>query len=304
MGIYDRDYYREQPQGLSLRGPRTVVGILILLNVLVYLADLIFWPQSRWLSERLLCLSNHTLWQPYLWWQFLTYGFAHGEWPGHIVFNMLQLWFLGRAVEVHYGRAEFLRFYLASLIVGGVIWALGDWVWAAGSGAQAAQLRIALGASGAVCAVVLLFVLNFPHQTLVLFPIPIPVKAWVIGLALVGLNLLGAMRLAPEMQDAKTAYNVHLAGIGFALLYFYNRWHLGRLTRWLPSKDRLLAILRFRRRPSLGVFRPPENDDEKLSEQVDRILEKIQAQGADSLTRRERRILRQASRIFQQRRRD
>jgi len=138
----------------------------------------------------------------------------------------------------------------------------------------------------------------------VLFPIPIPVKAWVIGLALVGLNLLGAMRLAPEMQDAKTAYNVHLAGIGFALLYFYNRWHLGRLTRWLPSKDRLLAILRFRRRPSLGVFRPPENDDEKLSEQVDRILEKIQAQGADSLTRRERRILRQASRIFQQRRRD
>jgi len=124
MGIYDRDYYREQPQGLSLRGPRTVVGILILLNVLVYLADLIFWPQSRWLSERLLCLSNHTLWQPYLWWQFLTYGFAHGEWPGHIVFNMLQLWFLGRAVEVHYGRAEFLRFYLASLIVGGVIWAL------------------------------------------------------------------------------------------------------------------------------------------------------------------------------------
>jgi len=308
MGIYDRDYYREPPPGLSVRGPRTVVGVLVVINVLVYLADLIFWPEERMLSERLLSASNLTLTHPYLWWQFLTYGFAHAAWPAHIIFNMLQLWFLGRAVEQWYGRGEFLRVYLVMIVLGGVFWGLGDWVWSAAGGVHvqpgapgAIHSRL-LGASGAVCGVVMLFVLNFPHQTLILFPIPIPVKAWVVGLLLIGINLLGALFPAADEQTSQVAFGVHLTGIGFALLYFYNRWNLGRLTAFWPSGFGRL----FGRGRSLGVVRPPEEDDgdDELAEQVDRILEKIQSQGTDSLTRRERRILQNASRVFQQRRRE
>ncbi len=265
MGIYDRDYYRESRRGLELHSPRTVVGVLILVNVVLYLADLVLWPQRHWLTFWL-AASNLTLVRPYLWWQFLTYGFAHDPWPGHIVFNMLQLWFLGRAVEQLYGRGEFLRLYLVMVVLGGVLWAL-----PAEPGAVSSRM---LGASGAVCGVVMLFVLNFPYQTLVLFPFPIPVKAWVVGLLLIGLNLLGALPPGSYGLGSRVAFGVHLTGIGFALLYFYNRWNLGRLTAVVSSWfGRLFGRGRGR---SLGIVRPPEEEEDELDAQLDRILEKIQ----------------------------
>ena len=43
VGIYDREYYREQQRpGFSLYLPRTVVGALIAINVAVWLADIQF----------------------------------------------------------------------------------------------------------------------------------------------------------------------------------------------------------------------------------------------------------------------
>ena len=41
MGIQDRDYYREQQPGFSIRAPRTIVGMLILANVVVFVANLL-----------------------------------------------------------------------------------------------------------------------------------------------------------------------------------------------------------------------------------------------------------------------
>ena len=76
---------------------------------------------------------------------------------------------------------------------------------------------------GAVSGVTILFVLNFPHVTLMLFPIPIPIKAWVIGVLLVVCNV--SARLP---RPGNVAFGVHLAGIVFAWLYFQHRWNLGR----------------------------------------------------------------------------
>ena len=217
MGIYDRDYYRNQRRQPAFSGPRSIVGTLILVNVALYLIDGLFFGEAHELTYSL-AMSDKTLLRPWLWWQFLTYGFVHAPSPGHILFNMLQLWFLGRTVELHYGSREFLRVYLAMIIVGGVAWALGYRL----SG-QTEQATLLLGASGAVCGVVLLFVLNFPNQTLVLFPIPIPIQAWVLGILLVVFNVVGAVS-----QQGNTAFGVHLAGLGFAYLYFSNNWRLGR----------------------------------------------------------------------------
>ena len=73
-------------------------------------------------------------------WQLLTYGFLHdgpslevqeqlrrfGEAqdfnPWHLVFNMLTLWFFGRELEALMGRAEFLRFYCAAIVLAGLAW--------------------------------------------------------------------------------------------------------------------------------------------------------------------------------------
>jgi len=285
MGIYDRDYYRGDPRpgpSVTLRAPTTIVGALILINVAVFFANGLLTGRS---NEIAYWLSAHgdTLTKPWMWWQLLTYGFVHS--PSdlkHIIFNMLGLFFLGRAVEMHYGRAEFLRLYLAMLVVGSLVWVLGN---------QNSPHAALMGASGAVTGVVVLFALNFPHQTLLLFFV-LPVPAWLVGVLVVVSDALGAMG---RESSGNIAYGVHLAGAAFAFLYFRFGWNLTRLTRGKFSR------INFRRRPKLRIH-DPGRDEADLSAKVDRILEKIHTQGEASLTRKERRILESASRRYQKRR--
>ncbi len=282
MGIYDRDYYREQRPGFSVRAPSTIVGILIAINVAVFFANGLLTGTANQISY---WLSAHgdTLTKPWMWWQLLTYGFVHS--PNnlrHIIFNMLGLFFLGRAVEMHYGRKEFLRLYLTMLVFGSLVWVVGN---------QAIPHATVLGASGAITGIVVLFALNFPRQMLLLFFV-LPVPAWAVGVLVVVSDVFGAMGRA---GSGNIAYGVHLAGAGFAFLYFRFGWNLTRLT------DRWFSGASFKRRPKLRIH-DPQHDEDKLSGEVDRILEKIHHQGESSLTRKERRILESASRKYQKRR--
>ncbi len=292
MGIYDRDYYQRDRSGFSLSGPRTMVGMLILLNVAAYLADALLTADTHRITG-LLAVQADVLSHPLQWWKLITYGFAHHPNPQHILFNMLGLFFLGPEIENTYGRREFLRIYLAALLAGSLAWAAINW-------AQGNARGTLLGASGAVTAVVVLYALNFPHRTLLLFFI-LPVPAWFAGLLVVLLDLYGAL----QRPDAPVAYVVHLAGAALALVYFQTGLNFGRL---LPDLSWL------RRRPPLRLRRPEPDDHQgdddagaaaeaELNTEVDRILEKISREGEASLTRKERRTLRLASREYQKRHR-
>ena len=298
MGIYDRDYYREQRPGISLRTPRTMVGLLILVNVLVFLANLLLTggakglplsPQNDaiayWLSAR-----GDTLTQPWMWWQFLTYGFVHAPHDfSHILFNMLVLWIFGRPIEGIYGPKEFLRLYLVMLGLGSLLWA-----------ASNTLLRMPgdvplMGASGAVVGMLILFVFHFPRQT-ILFMFVLPMPAWLFGVLLVAGDLYGAVN---RPQGSSVAYTVHLTGAAFAFLYHRFGWRLSGLVG--PR----FSWPRFRRRPKLQIHAPEHPEDRPkadLSAEVDRILEKISRLGEASLTRKERRVLEDASREYQRRR--
>ncbi len=288
MGIYDRDYYREQrPPSFSIRAPRTVVVTLILINVAIYLIDA-FTPETRggghWLSDHM-AVQVGSLARPWMWWQLLTYGFAHSPVSfQHILFNMLMLFFLGRDIESRYGWKEFLRLYLTMLVVAGLAWAIVERL----QGAPA--LYGSYGASGAVTGVVILYALNFPRRTLLLFFV-IPIPAWVLGVLVVGMDMYGAVHPA----GSNIGYTAHLGGAAFAFAYYQLGWNLGRLTggrfSW-PS---------FRRRPKLRIHRPTSREAD-LSAEVDRILKKIHTSGEASLTRKERRLLEDASREYQRRR--
>ena len=101
VGIYDRDYYRQERPGFSLGLPQSAVVILIIANVAVYLIDglLAGNDHKHWVADTLL-LRAGSLTQPWMWWQFLTYGFVHNyHGLSHIIFNMLGLWFFGREIE-------------------------------------------------------------------------------------------------------------------------------------------------------------------------------------------------------------
>ncbi len=295
MGFQDRDYYREEQPGFSARGPRTAIGWLILINVVVFFADGLL-TETPVIND-FLALHVGDLARPWFWWRFLTYGFAHASFgsepglPWHIILNMFGLFMLGRFVEQHYGKREFLRFYLVAIVVSGLIWAL------AGLLTGAPSTQGVVGASGGVVAVIMLFAVSFPRQTVLLFFV-LPVPAWVLGVLLVLGDLSTAMSAATDSGQAPIAWQAHMAGAAFAFIYFRSRWNLTRISEnWFSTSW-------FKRRPKLRVHNPqgeaPPNDD--LADRVDRILEKIHLQGEDSLTAKERRMLKSASRQYQKRR--
>jgi len=303
VGIYDRDYYRQGRSGFQLRAPRTAIGAIILLNVAVFALEIVDEMASGGaLGHRTTIvnlLSTHvavdfpredTLLRPWMWWQFLTCGFVHDPMQmQHIVFNMLVLFFLGRDVEAWYGTREFIRLYLATLVFSSVVFAVANRFF----DPHPQQPSILFGASGAIAGVVVLYALNFPKRILlVMFVLPLP--AWLVGVLAIAIDVWGAMGRA----DQHIAYSAHLGGAAFALAYFNLRWNFGRLFQSVAT------WLKGRSRPSLKVFKPNhERDGPVADEEVDRILEKIHRNGENSLTRKERRILENASREYQRRRR-
>ena len=295
MGIYDRDYERNggfgQQPGLRLDGPRTLTTNLVLLTFGVFLLQMFTQPaepafrgDSGWLTN-FGSLYADVFKHPWFGFQFLTYGFLHD--PGdlrHIIFNMIGLWFFGRAVEQRYGRTEYLAFYLAAIAFAGLAWCVAQWLM------SDPTIRIGmLGASGGLSAILILFALNFPKQMIYIWGI-LPVPAWAFAIFFVGSDVMGALN-----RSGNVAYTAHLGGALFGFLYYHFGW---RVSRWLPSN---FSLPKSPGRSKLRIH-DPEPDDSKTDQRVDEILKKIQAQGQESLTWRERRVLEKASQEYQRKR--
>ncbi len=304
MGLQDRQYYREDsysnPWSHAPAASQSIVVTLIVINVAIFVID-IFSPESssglNWLNHSL-ALSADVFHKPWLLWQLLTHGFAHASISSeafifHVGGNLLILYMLGRPVEQQLGRSEFLRFYLIAIVVTGIGWVLlnmnREAILVDASGAVATQpesepvervAQVLVGASGAVTAVVALFIFRFPHQTLLLFGV-VPLKAWVLGVIVVVVDLLRSLN-----PDTHIAWESHLAGFAFGAAYHHFKWNFHRLQLGQFGHP-------FKSKPSLKVHRPPTGD--RLKFDADEILQKINDHGESSLTARERKILKKYS---------
>lgn len=281
MGIYDRSYYREEVPALQPWDKYSMVTNLIIINAALLVLNFLFTNRDNAISEFLL-LRATDLNEPWNWYRFLTYGFVHGD-VMHLLLNMISLYFLGQAVEARYGRWEFLRFYLLTIIISGVVYGLLRLIPGFPGG------RV-LGASGAVVGVSMLYVYNYPQAT-IMFAGVIPMKAWLLGILTVVGNLTGTSRYV--------AYDVHLVGIACATAYYYLNINLGFMEN---ASDSLRGM--FKRKPKLRVHR--EEDDDPLptrdEAEADRLLEKIHREGQSSLTSKEQKFLEKYSRRVREKR--
>ena len=287
MGFENRDYYREDEyQGgqTGLPGFRfnqqSVIFSLIVINVVIFLLDT-FTPktvgsESHWLGD-LLALKTDRLWAI---WNFLTYGFSHAPLDSktsimHVGFNMLALFMLGRTVEYRLGKAEFLKFYLVAIVVSAIGWMLPRLFFGSPSSI--------VGASGAVSAVVIYFVFLNPHAKLLIWGV-IPTPAWIVGALFLLMNLSTAFR------STNVAWEAHLAGGAFGMLYYKLGWNFAGLQ--MPNL----------KSNNLKIHQPERDVDEKLQEEADRILKKISEQGESSLSRRELKTLNKYSKSIRKNR--
>ncbi|MFM7932148.1 MAG: rhomboid family intramembrane serine protease [Pirellula sp.] len=281
MGLYDRGYYQTD-QDLDMRpgwNQQSAVSQLIIFNVIVFVINLLFGNVTRdnqGAINEALALRPDTLWQPWTWYKTITYAFAHSSRDiSHIFFNMLSLYFMGRSVEMRYGRKEFLKIYMLAALFCGVMTMLLRALMP-GSGAAV------LGASGAVLCISMLFVYNFPNATVYLIVFPMP--AWVLGVIFVLTNFFSS-------PGTGIAYDVHLFGILFATAYFFLGWSFSRLQNPMEGVTSIQKWWKRRKFKLHTQDDPNLSDDELEAKEADRILEKIHASGKDSLTSKEKKFL-------------
>ena len=193
-----------------------IVKNLIIINVLVWIAQLIFDKQYNFTGKLALYPIGTAEFKPY---QIATHMFTHAAYDPagniifyHILFNMFALWMFGKILENVWGGKRFLLFYLIC-----------------GVGAAFTHLAVqyftgsyseAIGASGAIMGIFAAFGYLFPNTELFILYIPIPIKAkWaVIGMAAYDL-------FVGYYGDDNVAHFAHLGGAltGFILVLIWNR---------------------------------------------------------------------------------
>lgn len=294
MGLYDRDYYRTDPAGSGLMGGvAPVCKWLIAVNIGVYVLQLLAYDSvTPWLD-----LDPERVVKHFEIWRLVTYSFLHSRDIWHIVGNMFFLWICGRNVEPIYGPREFLKFYLAAAVFSGACFVA--------FGYAIGKMNPAIGASGAVMAVVMLCSLYYPTQQILLMMI-IPVPLWALVWIYAIFDLWPVLReLGGEGSMNKVANIAHLGGFLYGWLYKKHDLRFSRLLgdmSW-PGLKKLVRSRSVRRNSNVRLYEPPDErrNQADLERQVDEILAKISSQGESSLTDSERNTLKEASRRYKRR---
>jgi membrane associated rhomboid family serine protease len=244
---------------------------LLIINVAMFLGPRVFYF-NLYTFHQIFGLVPARVFGNLFIWQPVTYMFLHGG-TWHILINMFILWMFGSELERTWGSKEFLKFYFVAGIGAGLVNVLfsvfSPSTW---------HIPI-IGASGAIYGVLVAYAMLFPERLVyVYFLIPVKVKYLVIFLI--------AIEFLSTYRADGVAHFAHLGGALFGYLYLkYNlRW---RLRKWSISE--LIQRLREER-----MNRKREEGD-KLMEEVDDILDKINKVGYENLTRREKKILDKAS---------
>jgi len=162
--------------------------------------DLLFWPAE-------IVRRNQ-------YYRFITGGFVHGDLV-HLAFNMISLYSIGEFAEIRLfsnqqvfgenGKLIYLFLYFSAIIVS----VLPDYFKY-----RDTYVYRALGASGAVSAVVFAFIVLQPSMKLYLMFIPIPLPAYVFGL----IYLLVSVYLSRKGND-NIGHQAHFTGAVYGIVF-------------------------------------------------------------------------------------
>lgn len=188
-----------------------IVLNLIIINALVYLVQVMFdGPETmnildqKITSKIALYPYQTSYFEPY---QLVTHMFAHGGFF-HLFFNMFVLWMFGSTLERSWGPKRFLIFYFTCGLAAGVAHLI-------------LEFSPAVGASGAIMGLFAAYAYLFPNTELIIFPIPIPVKAK-YAIALLALYDLFS-GVSPSGDNI--AHFAHLGGLvmGLIMVIYWNK---------------------------------------------------------------------------------
>ena len=202
-------------------------------------------------------------------WSVVTYMFLHGG-LAHLGFNMLGLFFFGPRVEERIGTRQFAIMYFLSGLTGALL----SFLFSPGAAI--------VGASAGVFGVMLAFAYFWPHAPIHIWGvIPVPARVLVIVTTVIALfsGLAGAGR--------GIAHFAHLGG--YAGAYLYLRW-LGRSRTAFRRRATAAPVVLDRSAADLRAI-DLTSVHELNRDEINRLLDKIGAEGVGSLTAQERLFL-------------
>lgn len=224
-------------------------------------------------------------------WTLITYMFVHNS-IGHILGNMLMLFFLGNLFVQYLGERKLWTLYITGGLAGGLLYVIFYNVFPVFNNVSAQNI----GASAAVMAIVIAISAYKPNLEIRPF-----------GLFSLPLKYLAAFLFIIDLISISNSNSGgHIAHIGGALLgyFFTKQWLKGKdITAWVASTTSfIIAVFKPSRKSNMKVkhrksedkyeFNGRKNEDQV---KVDAILDKISRSGYDSLSKKEKEILFKAS---------
>lgn len=278
MSIYDRDYMR------SPEGERDFSGLwyLIIINVILFF---IAPKESNLYNEFALSFNGIFTWKTVM--QLFTAGFLHGGYT-HLLVNMWGLYLFGSLVIPRIGKNRFLWLYIVGVLSGNLLFLLFNLH-------DSTKL---IGASGAVCAVMIAAAMVEPDRQFMLLFLPVPMKTKTLVVCYTVLEILMSSNI-----HSPIAHLAHLGG--FIGGYLFMKFVPGLFLVWDPFRRHKTPP--FRKTEYRGDFfsgrdyrqtpPPPKSPLGHVSGvELDRLLDKISREGINSLSDEEMERLRQARR--------
>ena len=180
-----------------------VIGMNILISAQVF-------KSNAWRDK--LILSPYLIKHDGQWYRLFSHSWIHADWQ-HLLFNMASLYFLGDLILNNwldlYGDIKGTGLFLFLYIAGGVAATIFPYL----KNQDNSSYR-ALGASGAVSAVIFSAILWNPTMKLGILFIPFPIPAYIFGPLYLLIEYFA-------MRNIKTgvAHDAHLGGALFGILF-------------------------------------------------------------------------------------
>ena len=111
----------------------------------------------------------------------ITSGFLHVDFA-HLFMNMFTLYFFADVVIRWFGSPKFLIIYMVSLLAGSLLALFFH---------KNEPFYSAVGASGAVTGILYAAILLQPDMSLIIFPIPLPIPAYILGIGYLLYSIYG-----------------------------------------------------------------------------------------------------------------
>ena len=235
------------------------IKILVSVNFGIFLLQTM--ARTEGIFFPLFGLVPKLVWSEFMLWQPFTYLFFHGGiW--HVLINMFVLWMFGSELERIWGKGHFLKFYFVTGVGAGLV----TMIFGLNS------MTPIVGASGAVYGVLLAYGLTYPNRTVYLYGI-IPIKSlWFV----IGIGVIAFMSSFDNVSQI--SHLTHLSGmmIGYLMLKRPVRFN----DLWFTIRKRTLEY-------KIKHEEKKVSQHQAIEREIDRILDKINREGFDSLTEEE-----------------